>query len=285
MKKRNLFTLFMCAVMALVMVGCSSGNTEQQTATEETTSEVDTATSKKNTEERTTKDWTLSAAGQSILEKYETMYTTTSEAPSEQETTTEQQPTTKEQEETTTEAKELDIAPKQTHTFKGSGDDVITGVKVEKVSFVRFICNGKNYTSVKAHYEDTYDLLVSAIGSYKGDNLLIPSDNEIAFEVAADGEWSLEIYELGYSSTDSFSGNTDTVTGFFKCTSDIYEITYSGTKYFSVKGYYERYDDYSYNLLANETDSYSGKVFFKKKGEYAFFEITGQGEWSIEPIR
>lgn len=204
------------------------------------------------------------------------------EPPTEKPTPAPTQPPT----EPPTEAKLTNVAPIRTHTFSGSGDDVITGVKVDNISFVRYINTGDRHTDVKAHYGDSYELLVNTSDPYTGDTLLMPSDTDITFEISSKTDWTLEIWEIGACSNDSFSGTSDTVTGLFICTSDIYQIEYSGDSHFHIKGYYD--DDIfgtTYDLLVNQSDPYSGKVFFKQKGNYAFFEIVGQGNWSITPVK
>lgn len=131
-----------------------------------------------------------------------------------------------------------------------------------------------------------YDLLVNTSDPYTGDTLLKVSEKEFTFEITSKTDWTLEIWEIGACSNDSFSGTSDAVTGLFVCTSDIYQIEYSGDRHFSVKGYYEnKYGKLTYDLLVNQSDPYSGKVFLKQKGNYAFFEIVGQGNWSITPVK
>lgn len=165
-------------------------------------------------------------------------------------------------------------------SYKGIGDDVVTGVVVEKESYAHITSNDTHYFSVKGHYGGSYDLLVSTTDAYDGDTLVF-AGNEYTFEVSGRGEWTIELYELGTSSEDSFEGNSDYVTPLFLSSSDIYEVETVGKGYFSVKGWI----DGKYDLLVSTTDeNYSGKVMFDSKNKYAFFEITGGREWSIKPI-
>lgn len=208
------------------------------------------------------------------------------EPPTEKPTPAPTQPPTQPPTEPPTEAKLTDVAPTKTHTFSGSGDDVITGVKIENISFVRYSTNGDGYNSLKAYHDDKYDLLVSEIGSYTGNTLLLPYDSEVMIEISTDGEWVLEIYTIGVCSADSFSGSSDYVTGIFESTSDVYQVDFTGDGYFSIKAYYEnKYGRFTYDLLVSEIDSYSGKTVLKQKGNYVFFEIEGIGNWSITPVK
>lgn len=162
--------------------------------------------------------------------------------------------------------------------YCGTGDDVVTNVTVEDVSFLRATSWENGYFSIKAHYGDEYDLLVNTAGSYvDGCTLLLPN-REYTFEILAKGDWSIEGYKIGTSSSDSFCGNGDSVTPLFLASTDIYNIETNADGYFAVKGYRE---DGSYDLLVNTKAPYSGRIMFKNEGEYAFFTVVSEGEWSI----
>ena len=166
-------------------------------------------------------------------------------------------------------------------SHSGSGDDVVTGMTTDSVSYAHIIHNGDGHFSVKGHHGGDYDLLVNTTDPYDGTTLIYPNE-EYTFEVTANGEWTIEVYELGTSSTDAFSGNGDTVTPIFLKTSDVYEITTSGGGHFSVKGW----GNYDYELLVNTTDeNYSGTVMFDNGEDYAFFEITASRDWEIKPAQ
>lgn len=164
-------------------------------------------------------------------------------------------------------------------SYSGSGDDVITEVMTDSYSSLKFVCKDNRHKAIKAHYNDTYDLLVNSTEPYSGYTLLFP-ETEYIIEINADGPWDIEIYNIGSASNDKFSGIGDWVSPIFISSSDVYEIIAEGGGHFAVKGYYG-YGDY--DLLVNTTDSYTGKVMFKQKGEYCFFEIMGERNWSIQP--
>lgn len=164
-------------------------------------------------------------------------------------------------------------------TYSGTGDDIVSGVKTETLSYAHITHAKNGHFSVKGHYGDSYDLLVNTTDSYDGTTLLFPNQ-EYRFEISARGDWTIELYKIGTSSTDSFSGNGDCVTPIFLKTSDVYEITTNGGGHFSIKGW----GDMGYDLLVNTTDKdYSGKVMFDNKEEYVFFEIKASREWEIKP--
>jgi hypothetical protein len=165
-------------------------------------------------------------------------------------------------------------------SYSGSGDDIVSGLSVEHYSFLKVVHLGSGHFAVKAHYDDTYDLLINTTDPYDGGCTLLFPGTEYMLEVKADGKWTVEAFRVGTSSTDTFEGTGDVVTPVCVSTSNIYEIIADGRGHFAVKGYYE---DGSYDLLVNTTDPYSGKVMFKNDGGLCFFEITGERDFTITP--
>lgn len=188
--------------------------------------------------------------------------------------------------ETEEETEEETLADRQSDapffTYSGNGDDVVTGVATESLSYAHIVHNGDGHFAVKGHRGDRYDLLVNTTKPYDGITLIY-SEEEYTFEVNAKGDWTIELYEMGTSSSDSFSGSGDYVTPIFIKTSNVYEVTSSGDGHFAVKGW----TNSGYELLVNTTDdNYSGKVLFNRNGEeYAFFEITASRDWEIKPVQ
>lgn len=134
-------------------------------------------------------------------------------------------------------------------SYSGTGDDIVSGAKTESSSYAHIIHTGDGHFSVKGHYGNRYDLLVNTTKPYDGTTLILPNQ-EYKFEVSARGDWTIELYKIGTSSSDSFSGNGDCITPVFLKTSDVYEITTSGTGHFSIKGW----GNNGYDLLVNTTD-------------------------------
>mgnify|MGYP001098426879 FL=1 len=167
-------------------------------------------------------------------------------------------------------------------TYSGSGDDIVTGFNSTKSFSIAHIVNdGNGHFAVKAHYDNKYDLLVNTTELYDGMTLIYPQ-KEYTFEITGRGDWKIEVYEMGVSTAEEFSGNGDFVTPIFLKNTDVYEISAKGKGHFAVKGW----TDNGYQLLVNTTDEdYSGKVMFKDKEKYAFFEITASGEWRISPVK
>lgn len=178
---------------------------------------------------------------------------------------------------------EINISPSLEYSFSGKGDDVLTDVYIERGRFVKFTCMDDGHKSLKVYFGDDYDLLVNSTEPYEGTTFLhIEYDTDVMFEVNADEEWVLEIYDFGFCTKDDFNGTGDYVSPLFMPTSNVYEINSKFDGHFAVKGYY---GDFEYDLLVNETDPYSGKVLFKPEEEVAFFVVTADGEWSINPVK
>jgi len=168
---------------------------------------------------------------------------------------------------------------KPTYQYNGNGDKTVSDVKITEYSYLKSEDNGNgpfNITSYNSNYD--IDLLTSKR------TLLLP-DKTYKFKITSSGDWNLDIYKVGTSSTDKFSGNNDFVTPVCISTSNTYRITANTTGYFSVKGYYGNGE---YKLLVN-TSSSSGKisetVYLNHRDDYVLFVIEcGNGNWKIDPI-
>lgn len=164
-------------------------------------------------------------------------------------------------------------------SYKGNGDDVVTGVMVDTTSCAHIKNSGTGHFAVKGYYGNERELLVNTTKAYDGE-VLLAGGYEYDFEVNAKGEWMIEICEQASTTAKSFSGNSDFVTPVFFKTDNVYEVTTVGDGHFSVKGWSLG----GYDLLVNTTEKdYSGKIMFNTDEPLAFFEIDAEREWSIKP--
>lgn len=164
----------------------------------------------------------------------------------------------------------------------GRGDQVISDITVSAPSFIHITNDGdRNFIVWSHHGTGDYDkdLLVNRIGDYEGDVYLQPGTHTL--EIKSSGDWSVKVYPLGTSTTDSFSGNSDYVTPYFIPSTGIYAINYEGDGNFIIWGYYGT-GKYDKDLLVNEIGNYSGSVLFKRNN-YSYFVIKSKGNWSISP--
>lgn len=175
------------------------------------------------------------------------------------------------------------------YSASGTGDSIVTQVKVSQPSLLIFRTSDTGHHSVKAYYgsgEYEYDLLVNDSGaSYNGKTYLI-CDRTYDFTISCGGFWEIEVYTIGYTTDLSFSGSGDYVTDIFQPKSQYYTITYTGTDHFSVK---QRYGtgEYDYELLVNDSGNpYSGTIRLSHIDSPCFFEISGTGgNWTITPAQ
>lgn len=164
--------------------------------------------------------------------------------------------------------------------YSGTGDDVISDIRVNDYSYLVVHHTASGHFAVNAHYDESSDLLINTTQPYlDGQTLLVP-DRDYTLEINAEGDWEMAAYPIGTISSDTFSGTGDVVTPAFISTSDIYHIEANGGGNFVVRGYNQNGE---YELLVNTTDNYTGNVMLKQKGEWTFFEITGEREFRITP--
>lgn len=167
----------------------------------------------------------------------------------------------------------------------GSGDDVVDGFTADYLCYVHVERPGSKHFSVKAHHGSAYELLANTTEENFSGDFFVGSGEAYTFEVNATGDWKIEAYYIGTSSSDAFSGKGNVVTAITNSTSDAYRIESSGAGHFSVKVYYQnKLFGLTYDLLVNTTDKdYSGTVMSKTKGGQVFFVIEGERDWSITP--
>lgn len=171
------------------------------------------------------------------------------------------------------------------YSKSGKGDSIIQSVSVTQPSYMVFNTSDDRHHDVKAWYgsgEYDYELLVNSSDPYFGSTYLL-GDNVYDFEIKCMGNWSVEIYSIGYTADTEFSGKGDYVTEIFQPATQFYYITYTGSDHFAVK---QRYGTgrYDYELLVNQSEPYSGTVRLSHSDLPCFFEISGEeGNWTITP--
>lgn len=167
-------------------------------------------------------------------------------------------------------------------TQSGSGDQVVSGISTgSDIYRVHFTNEGSSNFAVWA-YDSTgsRDLLVNTIGGYDGRTLLLGTE-PYSFEITSSGNWTYTIEPLGTTQQTSFSGSGDYVTDIFPATSGSWHFTHDGSSNFSVWVYTTDGRD----LPVNTIGSYDGtKMLSIPSDSNAFFVITADGNWSIEPV-
>lgn len=164
--------------------------------------------------------------------------------------------------------------------FEGKGDKILEDINVNgQMCTVHFTTKSTRHTAVKFHpASGSYDLLVNTTDPYDGYTLISDSGR---LEITCNSSWTVEITPLGTTDQTSFSGKGDFVTPIFTAPSDAWKITHSGKSNIIIKQIGSSGSD----LVVNEIGTYDGEVISTvSAGERCVFQITADGEWTIEPL-
>jgi hypothetical protein len=132
---------------------------------------------------------------------------------------------------------------------------------------------------------DQLDLLVNTVGDYSGTVLfdVEGDDHSVAFEITADGAWTITVKPVAEAptwdpSTDR-NGTGDSVYLVSPPSSGLVtlDITNEGERNFAVLAY----TSVSWDLLVNEVGNYKGQVLLPD--DTVLLEITTDGTWSLSP--
>lgn len=165
----------------------------------------------------------------------------------------------------------------------GYGDSVVEDLTLPDPSaiYVMHFTHSGRHNIIVQSYDATGDKdhLINEIGDYDGTILLL-GKSPIMLNIEADGVWEYTITKLEKTSDTSFSGHGDFVTPLFKSNSKIWHFTHDGGRNFVVVLWTSDGRDW----VVNEIGSYdASQVAQIPNGSYAFFEITADGDWSINP--
>ena len=174
--------------------------------------------------------------------------------------------------------------------YSGSGDKIISNVKVPKGNYKAILSNSGRSNFVVKFYEssnDSYgDLLVNEIGDYNGTVLIrggkTTPTNDGMLEIKSSGSWTIKFEQISETiQGKSVSGSGDFITGWFKGDGkrQVATFTNSGSSNFVVR-VYDEYGDRK--LLVNEIGSYNGQALFTTNSySKYYFEVISSGNWTI----
>jgi hypothetical protein len=131
------------------------------------------------------------------------------------------------------------------------------------------------------------DLLVNTIGTYSGTVLFDEQDGQhsVAFEVTADGSWTIAIQPLsgarGWNGRAALSGAGDDVVRFRRPVSGLLtaDVSHNGAGNFVIHSFGG--GPFGQDLLVNEIGAYSGEILISD-GTF-LLEVNADGGWSITP--
>jgi len=165
-------------------------------------------------------------------------------------------------------------------SFNGSGRTATNQMSLPSpFSKVTFTHSGSSNFIVTVYYGNDEDLLVNEIGNYKGTTLIM-TDQTVTFDIDADGSWTGKIEGVGKSSSASFSGTGDGVSGFFNPPSQgAWEITHNGDSNFVTWLHCVGGSD----LIVNEIGVFSGSAIIQFEEGPCLWEVNADGIWSLNP--
>ena len=170
-------------------------------------------------------------------------------------------------------------------TLSGVGDAVPEfTIPSGAVAIATLSHNGAANFAVWSIAEDgSEDLLVNAIGAYQGTRLLDPLSEPIAFELTADGAWTIVVSPIrearAWDPSTQGTGRGDDVlrvdpniTGLGRT-----HLTHNGQANFVVYAHSGSFPD----LLVNEIGPYDGDV--RIEASTVVLEIIADGDWTLAP--
>lgn len=252
MKKKIFVVLVITSV--LLTVGCRSQRTATEEPTEASQQEIETASQQ------------LVPTRRNYFDNKEDTYSA-------------EEPTQKIEKQTVP-VTELEYNPSSTNNFvaSGTGDYVAEGLEVNEYGILNISHSGSSNFAIWLYDQNNRrNLLVNTIGDYDG-SVLVDHTGTYTLEIKADGNWSINSQALSLTKDNNFYGKGDCVTSILNDAKGSWEITNNGDSNFAVWSY----DVFTNkrDLLVNEIGSYSGVVFVKHNNG-TIFQITSDGEWSI----
>ncbi len=147
------------------------------------------------------------------------------------------------------------------------------------ISIVTTTHDGQSAFTVQAIADNQISVLVAATGPYRGARPLVVQDN-VSFQVNADGNWTLRVEPLRNGGQPTFSGTGDNVSQFFDPPPPgQWVISGAGKKLFiqlhCVSGDADVVDDNGGPYRRTATITFSPGP--------CFWEVQSDGTWSLKP--
>lgn len=169
--------------------------------------------------------------------------------------------------------------------IKGSGQTVTDPfTPPSTVNRITASHQGRRNFALKAYTPDgKSDLLINTIGAYQGVVLLM-TDQEIFFEVDADGAWSLQVEVITFDETaaQGAAGKGDYVSGLFMPATEgaiPYTFTHNGERNFAVFLHCAG----GRELAQNEIGPVDNQAVVRFREGPCLWQVQADGEWSVKP--
>ena len=147
------------------------------------------------------------------------------------------------------------------------------------IAVVTLSHSGKSSFIVTALQGGQSEVVARAIGPYRGQRPLVVTDG-VAFDVTADGEWSVKVQPMSSGGSPSFSGAGDAVSAFFQPPqAGAWNVAHDGSDEFVVYAHCV-----GGSVLVEDT---SGAVQDQPQVTFSrgpcFWEVRADGKWSLKP--
>jgi len=127
---------------------------------------------------------------------------------------------------------------------------------------------------------DSHQLNVNTTGAYDGERLI--TSNDFVLYIAANGAWTATFRAVTCCATDpAFAGRGDRVSAMFRQPprDAMWEFAHDGRSNFLL---YAHCSD-GYQEVLNRIGSFQESRVVSLAGEWCFWEVRGDGNWSIRP--
>jgi hypothetical protein len=123
------------------------------------------------------------------------------------------------------------------------------------------------------------ETLTSAIGPYQGQRPLVVS-GPVAFQVTADGNWSLQVQPIPQGGTPNFRGSGDAVSGYFTPPpAGQWQLMHDGQSTFYVYAHCLG----GSLLVANSQGAVQSPTQVEFPRGPCFWEVRADGNWTLQP--
>jgi hypothetical protein len=130
---------------------------------------------------------------------------------------------------------------------------------------------------------DPFEVVVNEIGAYQGRNLIVSDGGTVQVDVTANGPWTLDVFAIETQLDEDISGIGDQVSERFPSPgpAEIVRFTHNGSSNFIVRVHC---DTGFPDLIVNEIGPVDETDVVSFEGSNCFWEVTADGNWSVEAI-
>jgi hypothetical protein len=128
---------------------------------------------------------------------------------------------------------------------------------------------------------DQSELVISAIGSYRGQRPLVVQ-GPVSFQVTADGAWTLSVQPIATGAQPAFSGTGDAVSAYFSPPAPVaWDVAYDGGDQSSFFVYAQCIGGSS--VVEDRTGRFQDTPHVEFSRGPCFWEVRAEGAWSMKP--